>query len=373
MNADRKSTPAPPPSPEAPGFDRYVVVDFDDELRDIPATYAAAAAVDVAPLAAWLREHAQSPLAFVGAGGSLAVAQLGASLHQRATGRMAAAREPMDLYLGDLGPDTAIVLVTAGGAHSDSLAACKLFAAEPRDAAVFCGSTGSAGEALLAGSAVPVFAYDLLPQVHSWVAVNVLVGQALVLARAYAEAFPERLGVVPATLDELNPGWTQVDASVGGLVERLAEVLARPMLAFLHGPDTRTAAVDLDSKFAESGLGELVLSEYRNFAHGRYQTLLPRQGEIAILAMYTPREADIAAATMASIPEHLPAAGLAVPGDGAAAQQIGCLVQLMYVLGALARVRGIEVGWGSRNTFGDLLYDLDLSALLGLPSPRTVS
>lgn len=343
------------------GFDQFIVMDFHEELRLLNETYAAAAAQDVSELAAWLRAHGDRPLLLAGAGGSLAVAQLGAALHQRATGRLAGAGEPMDLYqLDGSGDGLAVLLVTASGGHSDSLASCALLPSLPVDSAVFCGKTGSAGERLLSGKPVGFFGFELLPDVHSWVAVNVLISQAVVLAKAFAQAYPQ-LGTVPATLAELAPDLADADAAVTSLAEQLRPVLAPGLLIFLHGPDSRTAAVDLDSKVAESGLGEVSMSEYRNFAHGRYQMMLPRMTDAGVLAFWSSREKAIATATLELLPDDLPHVGLAVPGDGPAAEQVGSLLLLLFVLGAMSRVRDITVGWGSRNTFGDLLYELDLA------------
>lgn len=355
------------PSPAVADFERFVVVDYVDELRDLPATYAAAVQADVSELAAWLRDHGDRPLVALGAGGSLAIAELAATLHHRATGQVGASREPMDLYLLDQAANTALLLVTASGGHSDSLACCQLLPQTGVDAAVFCGKSTSNGADLLAGTDVPVFAFELLPDVHGWVAVNVLLAQAVVLARAFVEAYPS-LGEVPGELSAFLSG-SDVDSFLDDLTETLRAPLARPNLIFLHGPDTRAAAIDLDSKFAESGLGALTSSEYRNFAHGRYQMMLPQLTEVGVIAMYGRREATYAESSLAVLPAAVPHAALRVPGESPAAEQIGALVHLLFLVGALGNVRGIDVGWGSRNTFGDLLYDLDPLTLLPHP-PR---
>lgn len=343
-------------------FERYTVMEFEDELREMPATYRRSFTEDVSAFAAWLRSRADAPLLAVGAGGSLAAAQLAAALHKRATGQLASTGEPMDIYqLDDHADSTTVLLVTASGSHSDSLAACAILGDKAAPSAVFSGKRDSKGADLLAGSNTPVFEFDLLPDTHGWVAVNSLLAQAIVLTRAYAEAFPEKLGTLPGTLAELVPGWVDVDTAVAQLSDLLGPALDRELLVFLHGPDTKAAAIDLDSKFAESDLGWLSISEYRNFAHGRYQMILPRQNETGVVAFYTQREEGIARATLGELPEHVPHTGILVPGDSAAAEQVASLVLLLLVVGALGRVRQIDVGWGSRSTFGDVIYDIDLT------------
>ncbi|WP_143465667.1 hypothetical protein [Leifsonia sp. NCR5] len=362
MRDERLSTPKGMMNTQTHTFERYTVMEFQDELREMPLTYQRSFTEDVSEFAAWLRSRADAPLLAVGAGGSLAAAQLAAALHKKATGQLASIGEPMDIYqLDDAADSTTVLLVTASGSHSDSLAACAVLAGKAAPSAVFSGKRNSKGADLLAGTETPVFEYELLPDTHGWVAVNSLLAQAIVLARAYAEAFPDKLGSLPSTLAGLAPEWTDVDAAVDDLATLLESALGRELLVFLHGPDTKSAAVDLDSKFAESDLGWLSVSEYRNFAHGRYQMILPRQSETGVLAFYSRREESIALATLGELPEHVPHVGLLVPGDSAAAEQVGSIVLLLLVVGALGRVRQIDVGWGSRSTFGDVIYDIDLT------------
>jgi fructoselysine-6-P-deglycase FrlB-like protein len=345
-------------------FNPYYVVEYEDELLELEQTYRRALSHDVSAMAAWLRSRQHQPLLAVGAGGSLPVAELIARLHYLATGHIAKSSEPIELFnLNPRADGFAGVLVTAGGGHSDSLAACARLAHDVGgDWAVFCGKEDSPGEALLQGSDRPVFAFELLPDAHGWVAVNALLGQAVVAAQAFAVAYPEHFEPLPASLADLLP----LDATtIADLLERLTAslggALSRDRLVFLYGPDTRAAALDLDSKFAESGLGWLSLSEYRNFAHGRYQALLPQPERYGVLAFVTPYEEAIARATLACIPDPIAVGEVTLPVLSGAAEQVSSLVTLLVSVGALAKVRKLRPGWGTRGTFGDELYEFDLS------------
>lgn len=355
-------------------YNPYHRIDYHDELRELPETYARAMSVDVSPFAAWLRAHQDKPLLATGAGGSLPIAQMAAHLHSVATGQLARAGEPMDLFhLPGNATNTVGLLVTASGGHSDSLAACRHLRETTFDWAVFCGREQSKGADILAGSSTPVFAYDLLPELHGWIAVNALLGQAVVLARAYAEAFPEALGTLSSSFAETLPGGAStIDDAVADLVRTLTAPLSRERLIFLYGPETKAAALDLDSKFAESGLGFLSLSEYRNFAHGRYQMLLPEPDTFGVVAFITERERQIANATLQEIPEQIAHADVVLPmGAGAAAEQVAAMVALLALVGAIGTVRDLKPGWGSANTFGDVLYEFDLEEFF--PSATSVT
>lgn len=343
-------------------YSPYHRIDYLDELATVDDVYDRAVKTDVSDLAAWLRSHQDRPLLAVGAGGSLAPAQMAAYLHHKATGRLGRAGEPMDLFHRSAAwRDTAGLLVTASGSHSDSLAACQHLAESGGDWGVFAGKEHSPGADLLAGSGVPVFGYDLLPEVHCWISVTALLGQTVVLARAFAEAYPQ-LGHVPSTFADVLPaGADGVDDAVGSLEREFGAALTRRRLAFLYGPDTRSAALDLDSKFAESDLGWLTLHEYRNFAHGRYQMLLPELAEHGVLAFVSQSEQAIAEATFKEIPAPIASATMRLPELTPAGEQVAAIAHLLMLVGALGRVRGLHPGWGSKGTFGDVLYQFELA------------
>lgn len=338
-------------------YERFVVMPYADELAQLPETYARALEHDVRAFAGWLRSQQDRSLIAVGAGGSLSIAQAAAHLHEQATGRVSRAAEPMDVYLA-LRPlaGAAVLQVTAGGSHGDALEIARLAPRWSDNAGIFCGTVGSLIEHELPAS-IPVFSYPLLPGTHGWVAVNVLLGQAVVLLRAYHDAFPAAVGPLPESMAAFLGHGTTVGDNVRYWATAIRDVLARPAIFCLFGPETRPLAVDLDSKFAESGLGELNLSEYRNFAHGRYQSLLSRPDEIGVLSFYTPREATIALDVEASLGDLLPHAAVPIDHDDVAMYLIAQLVHLLVIVGALSDVRGADVGWGSRNSFGDPLYE----------------
>jgi len=343
-------------------FETYETVPYTEELLGLPALFESAMNIDVSAFADWLERHRSGALLAIGAGGSLAIAQFAAHLHHRSTGAVGKAGTPMEFFqrrvpqIGSSG-----MLVTASGRHSDSLAIAKRLMTETDNWAVFCGTIGSRSEELLATSAAAVFAYDLLPANVSWVSVSGLFGQAVVLARAYSHVFPAEVGGVPESFADLLPsGAPDIAGAIEAMVGEIKAVAERSKLAVLYGPDTAAAAIDLDSKFAEAGMGSLQTSEYRNFAHGRYHSMIADWTEFGLLGLYSYTEAAIAGATLALIPDSMPHVGLEVPGTGAAEIGVAALLSELILVEAIGRVRGLRPGWGSRNTFGDLLYELNL-------------
>lgn len=344
-------------------YNPYHVMEYSQEIATLEETYQKTLTYDVTELANWLRKNENKPLLTIGAGGSFPIAELIARLHYLATGQIGKAGELIDLFnVNPRAKGFAGLLVTASGGHSDSLAACdRLRTRTDVDWAVYCGREESKGADLLRDSGTPLFAFDLLPDKHGWIAVNALLAQAVVAARAFAQAYPEHFAPLPSSFSVLLPkGATTTEEAVAGLVEQIRSVASRERLIFLYGPDTKAAALDLDSKFAESGMGWLSLSEYRNFAHGRYQKVLPEPEKFGVIGFKTPYEQDIAQATFDQFPAQIPSVLIDLPSLDGTAEQVSSLLHMLLTVGAIAEIRGLRPGWGSKNTFGDILYEFDL-------------
>ncbi|GAA0715755.1 hypothetical protein Drose_23595 [Dactylosporangium roseum] len=358
-------------------FDTFVRIPYREELGQLAQTYKDAMAFDVSDFAAWLRAGRDGSLLTIGAGGSLAVAAALACLHEDATGNLARFGTPMDLEYATLRLRAGRgLLVTAGGGHGDSVRGAKLLSRDADRWGVFCGRTGSPVARLLADTPAPVFGYDLLPEIHGWVSVSALLGQVVVAARAMTEAYPERFGrdddALPASIAELfptlggpgrqvrtAPAGATVPEQVNWLAERLAPVLSREHTVLNFTPEATAVAVDIDSKYAEGALGFLQVAEVRNFVHGRYQTVLKSPEKTGILSVYGRRDADFVEATLAYLPDVVPHAEIVLPRSGPALQ-VASVLTAIAVVGAVGQVRDLEPGWGSRRTFGDRMYDMEL-------------
>jgi hypothetical protein len=230
----------------------------------------------------------------------------------------------------------------------------------PLDWAVFSGTVGAPGPLEAAEGGVTLLEYDLLPAVHGWVAVNSLLAQVVVLVRAYAAAFPDVIGAAPTSLAELLP---QRSSTVRNLTAALAaehaDALNAERVMLVHTTETRPAAVDIDSKFAEAGLGELCVSDLRDFAHGRYQSMLPREGRASVIALCGAETRELTREMAGMIPPAYPHAVFVIAGESIAAQQLSAVLWSFALAGAVGKLRGRLPGWGSKGTFGDLMYDLN--------------
>jgi hypothetical protein len=336
-------------------------IPYETELDQLSETFDRVSAYDISSFTRWVTNHAQVPLLAIGAGGSAAAAEVAVFLHEAISGRLSRAGRPMDLYqLRSNATDAAGLFVTAGGSHSDSLRSCSLLPSLPLDWAVYSGTVGASGPLEAADGGVALLEYDLLPVVHGWVAVNSLLAQVVVLVRAYAAAFPDVVGPVPASLREVLPdGAPTVRSLMTALAAEHASVLGAERIMLVHTTETRAAAVDIDSKFAEAGLGDLCVSDLRDFAHGRYQSILGKELRASVVALCTAETRGLTRAMVDMIPSDFPHVVFEIEAESVGAQQIAGVVWSLAFAGAVGALRGRAPGWGSQGTFGDLMYDLN--------------
>src|SRR5208283_3026815 len=96
------------------------------ELEQLEETYAFAMEMDIQPLIKAVSASIFLPLLVVGSGGSLTVARLIVSLHQRFARMMAKPVTPLELFENSqLARKTAIWFMSAGGRNADILAAIR--------------------------------------------------------------------------------------------------------------------------------------------------------------------------------------------------------------------------------------------------------
>lgn len=342
-------------------YSTFVRLPFEDELASLEDVYGSALRLDVSGLADWLGQRPSRPLLVLASGGSTTAAAVAVDLHQRATGQLSKTGGPTEIWTyGTSLPGSMGLVLSAGGQNSDSLAMARSLRRSTGNWGVLVGALGTPMVNQLDGSQVACFSYDLMPKLHGWVPVGATLGQVVVLARAYATAFPS-LGSVPEPIASLLPlGSGNISEALDKLEAALSPVLAREHLLCLFTPATASFAADLEAKFAEGALGFIQLSDIRNFTHGRYQSLLANSEACGILIVHSDEEEDYARRYASLIPSEVPLRRLGLPSPNAVHTQLASVVAALGVVGALGRIRGLEPGWGSVCTWGDAIYDLSL-------------
>src|SRR5262245_37046615 len=247
---------------------------YESELENLPDAYRWAIQVPLDPLVTPLRAAASLPLVTVGSGGSFTTADFAATLHREFSGRLASAMTPLEAVATGLDLRTiAVLLATAGGKNPDVLGSFRQLAVrEPRRFIVLCMSVRTPLTRLAADFPfADLVELDIPSGKDGFLATNSLLASVVLLVRGYAAACGVAVPLPPG-FDHLL-GVASVEEALAHLDSRCRRLWERETLVVLHGPTTRSAAVDLESKFTEAALGNVRTADYRHFAHGRHHWL----------------------------------------------------------------------------------------------------
>ncbi len=329
---------------------------FHQELQQLSKTYEWALGQDLSTIVGSLRPLWANPLKAIGSGGSLSAAHLAAALHERRTGNLASVCTPLE-FLSDAQSraSTGILLLSAGGRNPDVLAALwQAIHSEPPWTTVLCGTRSTPLGKLASSNEVgSLFEYALPSGKDGFLATNSLFAAFTLLIRAYATNSDE----LPDTLEALLSA-ESIDAFVErvskGDLERLVE---RETVIVLHGPSTKSAAVDVESKLTEAALARVQLADYRNFAHGRHHWLAKRGDESSVLAFSSPEDRDLCNRTLALIPNEIPRLVVDLPGSPSE-RPLQALLCAFALTAHFGKARGIDPGRPSVPEFGRKLYHL---------------
>jgi fructoselysine-6-P-deglycase FrlB-like protein len=328
---------------------------FASELDELPATYEWAMTADVRPLAAAISGCLDVPLIAVGSGGSLTVAEFAAKLHRDFTALPSFAETPLDVVAEPMSPaNVAVLMTTAGGRNPDVIGSFREVAAkEPRRLVVLCLTAGTP-LAQHAKSFPFVDFIELLPPTarDGFLATNSLIASVVLLLRGYSDAVG-RSTQIPRTWKKLLAGRTATQIRT-----QLIPAFQRQTLVVLHGPDTRPAAVDIESKMTEAALGNVWTADYRHFAHGRHHWLAKRGGESAVLALSCDSDRVLAERTLSLLPRDSYVIREDLPFVGSVAA-LAALARGMYLTDAAGTVAGIDPGRPGVPGFGRKIYHLN--------------
>ena len=286
---------------------------YIQELEQLRTTYDWALGVDIDRLAAAIHDVTHLPLAAVGSGGSLTVAEFAVHLHERHCGLLSRAFTPLSAVHSPINfRHCGVFMATASGRNPDVLGSYRrLAASEPRHLLILCLAKDSPVARLAARHTI-ANVVEMVPPVtrDGFLATNSLLASVVLLLRAYAEAFGVATGL-PQLWTSLFP-----EEARRKLATALRPTWAKQTHIVLHGATSRIAALDLESKFSEGALGNLWTSDYRDFAHGRHYWLAKRGASTAVLAFVGPEELSLADRTLSLIPEAVHIVREHIPFEG---------------------------------------------------------
>lgn len=354
-------------SPGGIGLKLEMAKPFQAELARLGETLAWAKDVDVARLRAAVRTSGLGPLMAVGSGGSFSGAHALAAIHKRHAQRIATVATPLDLASAPLDLTTSVWLMSAGGSNVDIIAAAKAaICAEPRQVAVLSGKEASPLADLCRDHGyVDFLPFELPAGKDGFLATNSLFGFCCLLTRAYALEFQQEAEWLAAAV-QLERVCGEASDIVRTWQQECAPLWDRDTTVVLHGIHATLGAIDLESKFTEAALGNLHVSDYRNFAHGRHHWLAKRGDRSGIIALISLDDEALATKTLALIPNDIPVARIALEGAPSSVM-LESLVAAYWVSAWAGKARGIDPGRPGVPEFGRKIYHLPL------PKPRTLA
>lgn len=324
---------------------------FQKELSNLNLVYQSALSSDIHAISDFLQKYSHTLFWGVGSGGSYSVARIFEYFCARA-GWTAKSLTPLELRLYDVQmKDSATILFTAGGRNADSKNAYKyLSEIEPEGLLTCCMHVNSPLKKLQRINLHNYyFEYKMPVAKDGYLAVESLVSSLTLLSKAFEGATGNLFFRAPS---EFNWHAKQLDFDL------LYKVLCKESLLLLHGGITTPAAFDLESKFSEAALGNIQLTDFRNFAHGRHYWISDRGDCTAVIAMVGTSERALAEKTLPLLPNGIPILRLDVSDESVK----GMLDAFDFVFEMVLQsgvIRNLDPGRPKVSEFGKKLYHLN--------------
>lgn len=338
---------------------------YDAVLSKLPATMEWALGQDIESAKRFLLADDGLPRIFLGSGGSLSVAQLAMQLSVE-RGIVATAMTPYQYIFSSWSSLPAkVVVFSAGGRNVDANNAYTIAHDNPKQrVGVMLMSTPSRLETrMIEDGEEERFVYKQ-PNRDGFLATNSLVVFYLLLFRIYrdeevrvddwhfiSEIEQNLKRFIGATYNLSTESWSTHDAAV-------YEARETDRFYVLYSPDSMPVAVDLESRFSEGSIGCLQISDYRNFAHGRFNWFHQRKGQTALIALLTPESRDVAEGILSQLPEYIPVMRLSTELSGSAGT-IDLLLKDMYLSKYLGQRWGLDIGAPDVAEFGRIIHKKD--------------
>lgn len=334
---------------------------FKQELERLVETYVWAMDQDVSELHNSIIFNKEKPLFIVGSGGSLSVCYYMVALYQK-TGTIAKAITPLEVYYSKEALRGAnILFISASGRNTDILFAYKTaLLQDPANIFCICMKKNSPLANLCSKSTISkIFEFNNPVGKDGFLATNSLIGFFSILYKLYGG---ENTSIQLSSQGEFKENLTQFCN------------LIKPNYTFvvLHGGWGQPVAIDLESKFSEAALADILITDYRNFGHGRHHWFAKRSETSAIVALVTPSEAKLARKTLELLPKNIPTLYIESDSNDAFAS-IDLLVKSFHLVNHLGEIQSIDPGRPGVPDYGRKLYHLKYASFYPIKSDSKIS
>ena len=336
---------------------------FKGELKKLSETILWAEQQDVTRLARFLfNENKQIPLVCIGSGGSFSACHYAAQLYQQFNGVLALAMTPLQLMFAghNIIRSSKLLFLSASGKNKDILNAIKY--------GVKYNETGMMSLTLRKNNPTERL-LERYPKVERWcenipsekdgfLATNSLLATFTLLCKAACATMSQdsKFKLSDMQLETFNLNLSIIQNFI-----------------VLYGAKGEPVAWDIESKLTEAALGSALLSDYRNFGHGRHHWFDKRSENSCIIALVTPIDRELAYKTIRCLPKSVPAIYIETELDGPQAS-IDLLLKAFRFINDLGEARSIDPGKPGVPEYGRILYNLNYFKLTNriLPEEKTL-
>ena len=335
---------------------------FKGELEKLSSTILWAEQQDVSSLTKFLFEdNKKTPLVCIGSGGSLSACHYAAKLYQQRNGVLAQAMTPLQMmYAGkNIIRFNKLLFLSASGKNKDILNSIKYGVKynEVGMMSLTLRKNNPTEELLERNPKVLRWCEDIPSEKDGFLATNTLVATFTLLNRS---------SYIDTVSDKIDFGGTYSKNCDFNLADIQNFIV-------LHGAAGEPVAWDIESKLTEAALGSALLSDYRNFGHGRHHWFDKRGNNSCIIALVSPIEKDLAEKTIRCLPKDVPVINIDTKFESSVAS-IDLLLKSFRFVGDLGEARGIDPGKPGVPGYGRVLYNLDYYKLTSriLPTEKTL-
>ena len=318
---------------------------YHSELKKVPATIGWALDQNIDELRhTLLRKFGGHNLVTIGSGGSFVAAAFAALLHEAVTGRLARAATPLEAIARSPLRDTAVLLLSARGTNADIRKAAIMLPRLGYDVvSALSTHKGSPLGKLLMDYGADVHEFAVPAGRDGFLATNSLMATLVLLCRAASSE-----GWL--TSDDLNHLMTYEPMFTGN-----QSVLEKRTLVVLAQGWAMPAAIDLESRFSESAIANVSVSDPRNFAHGRHNWLSFHAMHTGIVSLETKDTEGEATRILRFLPKDIDILRVKSSLEGPVAT-IELVRAVMELTGQVAASRGMDPGRPTVPDFGRRLY-----------------
>jgi HAD superfamily hydrolase (TIGR01484 family) len=330
---------------------------FENELAMISDTVSWAYAEELSSLQNAISTLMPYPLLVIGSGGSLSGAHFVAQVHEQVTGNMAKAITPLEFIYSDIDPTChAVLFLTASGNNKDIIGAFeKAIQYEYAVIGVICARPNSKISRIAKlYPHIQFFDYKNPAGKDGFLAVNSLLSTCILAVRSYDAL--DLSGTLPEKLYELKPDFNSCQWDT---------FFQRKTIIALGAGWTWPALIDLESKFTEAALGNVIISDLRNFAHGRHNWFDKKGDESVLFVLENPQTKKLAQKTINLLPDQYPRVVLSSSLSGALAC-IHLFIQVSQLVNEAGKRLGIDPGRPKVPEFGRKIYHIGLSPTISI-------